>query len=82
MANFASILKTIGEDIEKGIALAAPIIGEFVPGIGAILSEISAIILALEGTSTPTAANVSPLIQAVATVSAVKQASAAVSSKT
>ena len=81
--SFLSILKTIGEDIEKGIAVAEPIIGAFVPSVGAILEEVAAIIGSLETVASivPPASPTQPdevpnlraLVQAVATVSAVNQ---------
>ena len=81
--SFLSILKTIGEDIEKGIAVAEPIIGAFVPSVGAILVEVADVIASLEAVTpiVPAAAtakadevpNLSALVQAVATVSAVNQ---------
>jgi len=72
--SFISVLKTIGEDIEKGIQIAEPIIGTFLPAAGPLLTELAAIIAALENIgSTPANTNITPLTQAVATISAVKQ---------
>lgn len=70
--SFLSVLHTIEEDVLKGIAVAAPIVGTFAPAAGPILAEIASIIAALEGIGS-THTNVSPLVQAVATVSTVKQ---------
>jgi hypothetical protein len=74
MLSFLSALKHIGEDIEAGITVAAPIIGIFVPAAGPILTDIAEIIVELEGIgANPANTNLSPVTQAVATVSAVKQ---------
>jgi hypothetical protein len=75
--SFLSILETIGKDVLAGIAVAAPVIGEFVPKAGPILAEVATIISDLEGATTPTTAQTSALVQATATASAVKQAIAA-----
>lgn len=82
--SFLSILKTIGTDIEKGISIAAPIVGTFVPDLGPILSEISQVITALETSKsttpstsitvpTPTPEQVSTVIQQVTAAHVIKQ---------
>lgn len=74
--SFLPVLKTIGTDIEKGIAVAAPIVGAFNPAAGPILSEVSQIILALEaqGSSTTlTPEQISTVIQQVSAAQAIKQ---------
>lgn len=76
--SFISVLKTIGEDIEKGITAAAPIIGAFVPGVGAILTEIATVIADLESKGqTVNASELSAIVQALSTTSAISQAKAA-----
>jgi len=74
--SFLSTLKTIGEDIEKGLGPVGTILkdaGGFVPGAGPILVEIGMIITNLEnGGHTVNAATVSEISQAVATVMAAK----------
>jgi len=77
--SFLSVLKTIEADVTKGLEVAAPIVGTFVPAAGPILSEIAEVLLVLEGAGANTQTNISGLVQAVATVSAVKQAGAATS---
>lgn len=78
--SFVSVLKTIGTDVEKGISIAEPIIAKFVPMAAPILTEISAVIAALESLgSSVTQEQLSQIIQAIATASAIKQAAAAVS---
>jgi hypothetical protein len=73
-----SVLKTIGDDIEKGIAVATPIVGGFNPAIGIILGEASQVIAALESQSAvPDPSHVSTVIQSIATASTAKQAAAA-----
>jgi hypothetical protein len=75
-----SILKTIEADVTKGFEVAAPIIGSFVPAAGPVLVEIGNVLAALEGVnSTATPEQLSPVVQAVATASAVKQHAASVS---
>lgn len=74
--SFLSTLKTIGEDIEKGLGPVGTILkdaGDFVPGAGPILVEIGTIITNLEnGGHDVNAATVSEIAQAVATVTAAK----------
>ena len=72
--SFISTLETIGKDILKGIEIATPIVGTFVPAAGPILTELALIITQLENSGkTLTADQLTQLIQSVATVSAVKQ---------
>jgi hypothetical protein len=72
--SWVSVLKTIGTDIEAGIQAAAPIIDTFVPEAAPILTEIAAIIAALESVGTvPSAAMATQLNQSAAAISAVKQ---------
>jgi hypothetical protein len=63
----------LGEDIEKGIALAGPIIGTFSPKISAILTDVAELIAFLEGTGNVT---IGSLVQSQATISSIKQAAA------
>lgn len=75
--SFLSVLKTIGTDIEKGLAIATPIVGEFVPVAGPILAEIATVISALENAGkTLTAEQLSQVIQSITAVNAVKQSAA------
>jgi len=71
-----SKLKTIAEDIEKGLAPVGAILkdaGGFVPGAGPILVEIGTIITNLEnGGHEVNASTVTAITQAVATVLAAK----------
>lgn len=78
--SFLSVLETIGKDVLKGVEAASPIIGTFVPAAGPILTEIAAVITALEnktsGTTTGTtitADDLSKIIQILATAHSVKQ---------
>jgi hypothetical protein len=81
--SFLSILKTIETDVTKGLEIAAPIVGTFVPAAGPILVEIGNVLAALEGINSPaTPAQLSQVVQAVATTSAVKQHVAAVTAGT
>lgn len=76
-----SVLKTIGEDIEKGLEVAAPIVTGFVPAVGPILTEIEAVIKKLEAAGqTLTAAQISAIAQAIAAGQAAEQATTAVKS--
>jgi hypothetical protein len=76
--SFISILKTIGNDIEAGIALAGPIIGGFVPAAGPILTDIAAVIADLEGSGAILSpAESSSVLQTLASASTIKQAAAA-----
>jgi len=84
--SWISILKSIGTDIEAGIAIASPIIGIVEPEIAPILAEVANIIGILEGQSKntslaagasvpatqPDAGAVSALVQAIAAVTVVK----------
>lgn len=73
--SFLTVLKTIGEDIEKGLEVAAPIVTGFVPAIGPILTEIEAVIKKLEAAGqTLTTAQISAIAQAIAAEQAVAQA--------
>ncbi len=78
-----SVLETIGKDIEKGLQVAAPVIGAFDPPLGIILSEIGQLVAAVESvqqaTTPPTAPptpltpeQVSAIVSAVTTITAIK----------
>ena len=70
-------LETIGADILKGVEVAAPIIVDFVPKAAPILEEILTVIADLEAKGiTVTQPQMSGLVQAMATTSAIKQAAA------
>lgn len=72
--SFLSALKTIGNDIEKGIAIAEPIVGTFIPASGPILIEIASIITALEKIGKPVSTEtISQIVQALTISSMVKQ---------
>ena len=90
--SFLSVLKNIGNDIEAGILLAAPIVGDFVPQYSPILTEIAEIIADLEGPSAagvasalatgaagpvPTDAAMSQIVRAIAATSTISQHKAA-----
>lgn len=80
MKSFLSVLKTIGDDIIKGIEIAVPIIGAVEPQLAPILAEVTQIVAALEKAgATINQAQLSAIIQAAATSSAVKTATPAVS---
>jgi hypothetical protein len=71
-------IETIGQDILKGVEAAAPIILDFLPKAGPILQDILEIITALEGAGTVvTSAQMSTMVQAIATTGALKQAAEA-----
>jgi len=73
--SFWKILATIGADVEKGIAAAAPIIGAFVPATGPILTEIETIIAELElAGHSPAPQTISAIAQSVAHIETIKQA--------
>lgn len=72
--SFISVLETIGKDIVKGVEIAAPIVGTFVPAVGPIFMELATIISQLENKGgAVTNEQLSQLVQAIATISAVKQ---------
>lgn len=79
--SFLSTLKTIGEDVEKGLAKVAPVLqaaGNFVPGLGPILIEIGTAITNLEnGGHAIDATTLSEIFQAAAVLTAAKTAPAA-----
>lgn len=70
--SFLSELRTIGSDIEIGIAAAAPIVGTFVPATTPILAAVETLINGLERIGAPQT-TVSAVTQAVATVNTVQQ---------
>lgn len=75
--SFLKTLETIGQDILKGVEIAGPVVGAFVPAAGPIFTEVATVITALEAGgqhATITAAQLSQIIQAVALVQSVKQA--------
>lgn len=77
MASFLSHLKTIGEDILKGVETAAkiaiPTISTIDPPLAPILLEVQQIVAALEGSgSAISVEQLSSIIQAVSTTSAIK----------
>lgn len=73
-----SVFKTIGEDVEKGISIAAPIIGTFVPAAGPILTDIVTVISALESEGkTPSSSQMSTIVQSLSTANVIKQSAAA-----
>ena len=87
MASFLHVLETIGKDVGKGVAVTLPIVGKILgvadpPAavmLGPILAEITTVINALEssqGSQTLTPEELSIIIQAVATTSALKSAAA------
>jgi hypothetical protein len=72
--SFLSVLKTIGEDVEKGIAVALPIVGDFVPQAAPILNEVATVIGNLETAQTQLPQeSVSTVVKALSTASTIKQ---------
>lgn len=64
--SFISVLHKIEEDVTIGINAALPIVGTFSPGIALVLSAIAKGLQVLEEKKVD-AANVRPLVQAIAT---------------
>lgn len=78
MKSFLHVIATIGADILKGVEIAAPIVGAFVPAVGPILTEVAQIISALEAKGQEVnQAQLAAIINAVSTAQAVKQSAAA-----
>lgn len=75
--SFTSFLKdieNIGKDIIKGVEIAAPIVGAFVPAVGPILAEVAQIVSALEAKGqTLTSEQLTSIVNTVASANAMKQ---------
>jgi hypothetical protein len=77
MASFLKIIEDIGKDIVKGVEVVAPVLGVVDPPLSPILQEVALVIAALEGSgATVSQSQLSSIVQAVATVSAAKTATA------
>lgn len=75
--SFTSFLKdieNIGKDIIKGVEIAAPIVGAFVPAVGPILAEVAQIVSALEAKGqTLTSEQLTSIVNTIASANAMKQ---------
>lgn len=72
--SFLSILKTIEKDVNVGLEVAAGVVGPIDPQLAPILQEIAVVVGGLESIgTTPTATNTSAVVQAVSTISGLKQ---------